>query len=116
MIDAGPEPTPGLNPNACPELNQLDFLGCSFTAADVACDFDRDCTTFSFPGCACGVIPIVGVNQASTACRSAACPPNPCNLPTKGYENQTCSIDDLADTAAHCVAHRCLSSVRPVAR
>ncbi|MGD0676075.1 MAG: hypothetical protein ABSC94_11685 [Polyangiaceae bacterium] len=85
---------------------------CAFTAADVACNTNADCTTYVKSGCGCAD-PVYGVNQASTAlCIAPPCvaPRTTCDADASGLYTQDCQfVSDLPNVSVACVDHQCLT-------
>jgi hypothetical protein len=90
-----------VDPNAC----GISSGQCSITAAEISCNDDSDCTTYSVPNCIRGVTPTIGVNKTS----AIDCVGEPCAA-FAGVETQDCSVfsqDSCHFVEVQCFAHQC---------
>ena len=85
---------------------------CAFTPADVACNTNADCSTYTAVSCGCSDA-VWGVNKTNTVrCIPPPCPPpaNGCDPDASGLYTEDCQLVPFDQTVvAACVNHRCLS-------
>lgn len=94
-----------LRPDAAPNT-------CAFTPADVACNTNADCSTYTPVSCGCSNA-VWGVNKTNTVrCIPPPCPPpmTDCEPDASGLYTEDCQLVPFNHAVvAACVDHRCLS-------